>query len=133
VEFTYTITNTGDLALTDVTIEDSFGNVIEIGELLTGTVTVRTVTQVINTTTTNLAGVSAIASNESVAELAGHKAASGFICMFGEFCKLFSLNCGLTNPIGVLFSLQEGPKCVFFSRAAFFCVLPPPRGRFCPV
>lgn len=66
VEFTYTITNTGDLALTDVTIEDSFGNVIEIGELLTGTVTVRTVTQVINTTTTNLAGVSAIASNGSL-------------------------------------------------------------------
>nr|HID14178.1 hypothetical protein [Anaerolineae bacterium] len=53
VLFTYTVTNTGGVVLTGVTIEDGFGNVITVGDLAAGAVAVRTVTESINTTTTN--------------------------------------------------------------------------------
>jgi uncharacterized repeat protein (TIGR01451 family) len=53
VEFTYVVTNTGDLNLSDVTILDDFGNTIYIGDLAVGGTAVRTVVKNIATTTTN--------------------------------------------------------------------------------
>ena len=53
VDFTYTITNTGDLELSSVVIMDSLGNSLDIGTLAAGATTVRMVTENINTTTTN--------------------------------------------------------------------------------
>lgn len=45
VTFTYVVTNTGNQTLTNVTIEDSFGNLLSVGELAAGARAVRTVTQ----------------------------------------------------------------------------------------
>jgi len=53
VTFTYTATNNGDVDLTDVTIEDGFGNTINVGALAAGATRVETVSESINTTTTN--------------------------------------------------------------------------------
>ena len=53
VQFTYVVTNTGDLNLTDVTILDGFGNTVYIGDLAVGGTAVRTVVENIATTTTN--------------------------------------------------------------------------------
>jgi uncharacterized repeat protein (TIGR01451 family) len=53
VDFTYTITNTGDLELTNVVITDSLGNTINIGSLAAGATTASVVTENINATTTN--------------------------------------------------------------------------------
>jgi uncharacterized repeat protein (TIGR01451 family) len=53
VLFTYTVTNTGDVDLTDVTVVDSFGNVITIGNLAAGATAVRSVSETITTTTTD--------------------------------------------------------------------------------
>lgn len=53
VLFTYTITNTGESTLSNVTIEDAFGNTFTIDSLAAGSSATRTATQAINTTTTN--------------------------------------------------------------------------------
>jgi uncharacterized repeat protein (TIGR01451 family) len=53
VHFTYVVTNTGIVDLTDVIIEDSFGNIISVGALAAGATWVETVSENINTTTTN--------------------------------------------------------------------------------
>jgi uncharacterized repeat protein (TIGR01451 family) len=53
VQFTYVVTNTGDLNLSDVTIVDDFGNTVYIGDLVVGGTVVRTVVENIATTTTN--------------------------------------------------------------------------------
>jgi uncharacterized repeat protein (TIGR01451 family) len=53
VQFTYVVTNTGDLNLTDVTILDGFGNTVYIGDLAVGGTAVRTVVENIATTTTD--------------------------------------------------------------------------------
>ena len=53
VQFTYVVTNTGDLNLTDVTILDGFGNTVYIGDLAVGGTAVRTVVENIATTTAN--------------------------------------------------------------------------------
>ena len=53
VQFTYVVTNTGDLNLADVTIEDGLGNVVPIGNLAVGDTAVWTVIESIATTTTN--------------------------------------------------------------------------------
>jgi len=52
VTFTYTVQNTGAIAL-DVTVEDSFGNVIDLGNVAAGGSASTTVLQVIYNTTTN--------------------------------------------------------------------------------
>jgi uncharacterized repeat protein (TIGR01451 family) len=53
VQFTYVVTNTGDLNLSDVTIVDDFGNTIYIGDLAVGGTVAQTVVENIATTTTN--------------------------------------------------------------------------------
>jgi uncharacterized repeat protein (TIGR01451 family) len=53
VQFTYVVTNTGDLNLTDVTIVDDFGNTIYIGDLAVGGTAGWTVVENIATTTTD--------------------------------------------------------------------------------
>ncbi len=53
VDFTYTITNTGDLELTNVVITDSLGNTVNIGSLPAGATTASLVTENIDATTTN--------------------------------------------------------------------------------
>lgn len=53
VDFRYTITNTGDLELTNVVITDSLGNTIDIGALAAGATTVGVVTENVNATTTS--------------------------------------------------------------------------------
>jgi len=53
VSFTYVVTNTGDLDLTDVIIEDSFGNTFNIPLLIAGATHVETVSETINATTTD--------------------------------------------------------------------------------
>ncbi|MDY6875405.1 MAG: TadE/TadG family type IV pilus assembly protein [Chloroflexota bacterium] len=53
VLFTYTVTNTGDVDLTDVTIADGLGNVINVGPLAAGAMGFETVSESISTTTTN--------------------------------------------------------------------------------
>jgi uncharacterized repeat protein (TIGR01451 family) len=53
VHFTYVVTNTGVVDLTDVTIGDGFGNTISVGTLAAGATWVETVSENINTTTTN--------------------------------------------------------------------------------
>jgi len=53
VLFTYTVTNTGDVDLTDVTIVDDLGNTITIGALAAGATAVETFTQDMTTTTIN--------------------------------------------------------------------------------
>jgi len=59
VQFTYIVTNTGDVDLTDVAIVDGFGNTINLGNLAAGAMAVRTVTENINTTMTNNVTVTA--------------------------------------------------------------------------
>jgi len=53
VEFTYVVTNTGDVNLTGVTIVDDFGNTIDIGDLAVGANAAWNIFEIINTTTTN--------------------------------------------------------------------------------
>ncbi|MBE9508226.1 MAG: pilus assembly protein, partial [Chloroflexi bacterium] len=53
VLFTYTVTNTGDVDLTDVTIVDGFGNIIYVGDLAADTVAIETITENLVATTTN--------------------------------------------------------------------------------
>ena len=53
VQFTYVVTNTGDVALSNVTVVDDFGNSITIGDLAVGATAVRIVTENIATTTTD--------------------------------------------------------------------------------
>jgi uncharacterized repeat protein (TIGR01451 family) len=53
VDFTYVVTNTGDVALSNVTVMDDFGNSITIGDLAVGATVVQTVTENIATTTTD--------------------------------------------------------------------------------
>jgi len=53
VQFTYAVTNTGDLNLADVTIVDDFGNTIYIGDLAVGGTAGWTVVENIATTTTD--------------------------------------------------------------------------------
>jgi uncharacterized repeat protein (TIGR01451 family) len=53
VQFTYTVTNLGDVDLTDVTIEDSLGNIINVGGLAAGGTQSETVSESLDTTTTN--------------------------------------------------------------------------------
>jgi hypothetical protein len=55
VQFTYVITNTGDVNLTSVTIVDDFGNTIDVGDLAVGANAAWTIVEIINTTTTNSA------------------------------------------------------------------------------
>lgn len=58
IDFSYTITNTGDLALTNVVITDSLGNTINVGTLAAGATTVSVVTENVDTTTTSSVTVS---------------------------------------------------------------------------
>ena len=53
VQFTYAVTNTGDLDLIGVTIVDDFGNTIEIGDLAVGANAVWTIVETLTTTTTD--------------------------------------------------------------------------------
>jgi uncharacterized repeat protein (TIGR01451 family) len=53
VQFAYTVTNAGNVDLTGVTIVDSFGNTIVIGDLAAGATVVQPVNENITTTTTN--------------------------------------------------------------------------------
>jgi len=53
VQFTYVVTNTGDVDLSDVTVVDDFGNSITIGDLAVGAAAVQTVSENIATTTTD--------------------------------------------------------------------------------
>jgi len=53
VQFTYVVTNTGGLNLTDVTVVDDFGNTLLIGDLAAGATAIRTIVETINTTTTD--------------------------------------------------------------------------------
>jgi len=55
VEFTYTVTNTGNVELAGVTVVDSFGNNVPIGTLMPGATAVRTANRNIDATTTNTA------------------------------------------------------------------------------
>ncbi len=57
IQFTYVVTNTGALDLTDVTIVDSFGNTLNIGSLAAGATQIVTLAEIINETTTNEATV----------------------------------------------------------------------------
>jgi uncharacterized repeat protein (TIGR01451 family) len=57
VQFTYVVTNTGDLDLTDVTIVDDLGNTISIGGLAVGDTAVWTVVENIATTMTDQVSV----------------------------------------------------------------------------
>lgn len=58
IDFSYTITNTGDLELNNVVITDSFGNTINVGTLAAGATNVHVVTEDVNTTTTSNVTVS---------------------------------------------------------------------------
>ncbi len=53
VRFTYVVTNTGEVDLTDVTIGDGFGNTINVGFLAAGATTTYDINEHIYTTTTN--------------------------------------------------------------------------------
>jgi len=53
VHFTYIVTNTGAVALTNVTIVDSFGNTVDIGDLAVDAAAVRTLSENVTTTTTD--------------------------------------------------------------------------------
>jgi len=63
VEFTYTVTNIGNVDLTDVVIEDSLGNSFSVGALAAGASAVRTVTFTVHDTTNNTVTASGIDPN----------------------------------------------------------------------
>ncbi len=58
VQFTYVVTNTGSVELTNVTVVDGFGNTIIIGTMAAGDVVSQNVTENINATTTATAEAS---------------------------------------------------------------------------
>jgi len=57
VQFIYMVTNTGDVDLTNVVLADSFGNTINLGTLTAGETVSRTISLVLDETTTDVATV----------------------------------------------------------------------------
>ncbi|HEY76539.1 MAG TPA: hypothetical protein G4O00_10230 [Thermoflexia bacterium] len=57
VQFTYTIQNTGEIALTNVVLVDSFGNTYDIGTVPAGETVVRTLAVSLDASTTNVVTV----------------------------------------------------------------------------